>query len=224
MDDFRLDFNEVNKSMGVNLEKKTYRNERRKTVHLLPFPTRNPERVLFDNGFMPIIAGALRKLNGFPIESTGGVKYAEDIMARGKYKDNKAEAMFSHFLKNQLNQIEQGEIYDLSQITSIPMSERKPERVGEKELIHYVHDTFLVNHREEILDGLNFKTSDNIILQLLIPEKETASKISMPIYRTHFKKLEQQFKADFLLLLKHPKFLLENIDLFFAHYTFISTS
>lgn len=224
MKDFRLDFNSLNKSMGVSLEKSTYRNVRRKRVYLLPFPTRNPERVLFDNGFMPIIAGAFRKLNGISMENTAKLNEADNIMQKGKFKNEESKDMFSHFLKNELNQVEEGQVHDLSQIISVPMSENKSEKVGELDLMHYVHDTFLANSKEEFVTALSFQTSDNILMQLLIPENEESQQTSKKMYTSHFKKLEKQFKEDFLLLLKYPKFLLQNIDLFFAHYTFISIS
>lgn len=224
MNYYRLDVVSLNRAMGVNLEKGTYRNERRKRVYLLPFPTRNPERVLFDNGFMPIIAGAFRKLNGLSMEGTAALNEIESIVELGNYKDEKAKTLFSGFLKSELSEIQLGKVHDLSQIIAIPMSDKKTERIGELDLMHYVHDTFLANSSDEFIEAMSFQLPENIALQLLIPKNKVVQSTKKKLYSSHFKKLEKQFKKDFLLLLKHPNFLIQNIDLFFAHYTFISLS
>ena len=45
--------------------------------------------------------------------------------------------------------------------------------------------------------------------------------MSDKLYGNHLPRIVEQFREDFLLLLKHPSFCMQYIDLLFVHYTYI---
>lgn len=220
---YRLQAETINRVMNVNVAEKKYRNNRQDKVYLLPFPTRNPERAQFKNGFMPIVAGALRKLQNISIDSIEEQSF-DDVLAQLDFKDAIAERFFEHYIESERAIVSSGTVQDVSQLTAVPLSENANEVKGEKYLIHFVHDVFLHPYREEFLKGIQSLEPNNIIFQLFRDEETDSKKGSQILYAPKLKRLGEQFKKDFLLLLEHPSFLVQNIELLFAQYTFIAIS
>ncbi len=220
MTSYSIQVDNVNRLMKVNLEKKKYSNERRGRVHLLPFATRN-DRTEFENGFMPVIAGAFRKLYGEPIDIKESATSTEAVLQGIQFKEESAERRFEHYLETELHNMTNGNIHDLSQLKFIPLSSEDKARKGELDLAHFVHDTFLAPHADEFLEKLDEMKPQNILLNLFSPEVEQTKKGINKLYGNHLPRIVEQFRKDFLLLLRHPSFCMQYIDLFFVHYTYI---
>ncbi|MDS9471543.1 DNA phosphorothioation-dependent restriction protein DptG [Sporosarcina pasteurii] len=220
MTSYTIQSDRVNRLMGVDLEQKKYSNGRRGRVHLLPFPTRN-DRTEFENGFMPVVAGAMRKLFGEEIEIEGHATRTEDVLQSIQFREETTERRFENYLEKELQNISSGHIQDLSQLKFIPLSSEERARKGELDLAHFVHDTFLAPYAEEFIEKLNELEPQNILLNLLSTETEQPTKGVDKLYGNHLPRIVEQFREDFLLLLKHPSFCMQYIDLLFVHYTYI---
>lgn len=220
---YRLQVETINRVMNVSVSQKKYRNNRQDKVYLLPFPTRNPERAQFKNGFMPIVAGALRKLQEMPIDSIEEQSF-DEVLEQLDFKDATAELFFESYIESERTIVSSGTIQDVSQLTAVPLSKNTNEVKGEKYLIHFVHDVFLHPYREEFLKGIQSLEPNNLIFQLFSDEEAESKKGIQVLYAPKLQRLGEQFKQDFLLLLQHPSFLVQNIELLFAQYTFIAIS
>lgn len=220
MTSYKIQIDRVNRLMNVNLDKKRYSNERRGRIHLLPFATRN-DRTEFDNGFIPVVAGAFRKLYGEPIEIEGHSTRLDDVLQGIQFKEDSTGRRFEHYLETELENITNGVIHDLSQLRYIPLSAENKARKGELDLAHFVHDTFLAPYAEEFKEKVNELEPQNILLNLLSDETVEERKGSSILYGNKLPGIAEQFRDDFLLLLKYPSFCIQYIDLLFVHYTYI---
>lgn len=220
---YRLQMDTINRVMNVNIADKKYRNNRRNKVYLLPFPTRNPERAQLKDGFMPIVAGALRKLQSMSIEYYVESPL-EDVLEQLDFKDESAKQFFENYLASERAVVSSGIVQDVSQLTAVPLSDNKSEVKGEKDLIHFVHDVFLHPYREEFLQALASLKPNNVVFQLFTSNEEKERQESEVLYSPKFPLLGEQFRKDFLLLLQHPSFLIKYIELFMVQYTFIAIS
>lgn len=220
MTSYSIHADHINRLMKVNIEKKKYSNERRGRVHLLPFATRN-DRTTFENGFMPVIAGAFRKLYEEPVDIKEDVTNVEDILQGIQFKEESAERRFEHYLETELYNITNGIIHDISQVKHIPLSSEDKARKGELDLAHFVYDTFLAPYADEFLAELEEIKPQNILLNLFNAEGKQTKKGINKLYGNHLPHIVEQFREDFLLLLRHPSFCMQYIDLFFVHYTYI---
>ena len=223
MKGYCLQVETVNKQMLENSKEKKYKHHRRKKVRLLPFPTREPERAQLREGFMPIVAGSLRKLQSMPIDSYEE-KSLNEVFQQFDFKDETAKKFLENYIESERSIVANGTIHDISQLTAVPLSDRPSEAKGEKELIHFVHDVFLYPYRKEFLEALDQLEANNIIFQLLEGSSERSKKDVTVLYPSKFPLLAEQFKNDFLLLLQHQRFLVEHIELLFVQYTYVAIS
>ena len=88
--EYKLDFEKI-KSVTGKKDKYTY--GRRKITNVLPFPTREPERAKFDKGFISIVGGVVRKINGKGIREDMSENAIQELVELGNYKGEESEAL-----------------------------------------------------------------------------------------------------------------------------------
>ena len=90
----QLDFAKVKKFVE---KKGAYTYKRTTNTFVLPFPTREPERVKFNNGFGAIIGAVLRTLNGEKLEFTKDQDTLSLILSEGKFDTEETKKFFQLF-------------------------------------------------------------------------------------------------------------------------------
>jgi DNA phosphorothioation-dependent restriction protein DptG len=73
--------------------------ERRKNVCLLPFPTREPERVEFENGFLSVTGAFVRMIKGKSAEIDLKSQSFDDVLRLGKFDDHESKQLFEYYLE-----------------------------------------------------------------------------------------------------------------------------
>lgn len=221
--EYQLNYDKINKFIDKS-GKYTFR--RRSVTSVLPLPTREPERVKFDRGFSSIAGGVIRKIHGKPVFIETSDAILEDIISNGKFNDEESKELFTHYLKEQIKELHLGRITSLYQLERIPLAENEGERKGEIDLINFFFDTFIDNEVDRVQEILQRQDDSDLILEILdlsTSDSETKNK-SKATYRSFFPNLREQFIQDLENLAKNTSFLVNNISLFFAHYTFVAIS
>lgn len=219
---YQLDFEKINKFVGG----KKYTFNRRSVTHLLPFPTRKPDRATFERGYASITAGVLRKMNDKYVDITIDESNVDDILSNGKFNDEESKQLFSFYLKEQFKAFQEGKFTTLQQLERVPLTENKDEKKGEMDLVNFFYDTFIRDNKEKIkaiLEGFDEKDLIAEILDLASSDKSSPN-ASIAYYKSFFPSLKEQFLKDLQNLTKNSSFLIEHISLFFVHYTFVAIS
>lgn len=218
--EYKLDVDKIEK-FTIKNGKYTYR--RRQQTYLLPLPTRKPERAKFENGFSTITGAVLRAINDKNILKESEQDFIEHITNMGKFNDDESKEIFSHFVENQINEIERSNVTKFNQLEYIPFTENENERKGEIDFFTFFYDFFITNNKEELqslFKNLSEQDLISTILDLSSDGEKTVNQAGK--YRNTFPELQQQFLADIKILSTNTNFLIENISTLFVHYAFIA--
>ncbi len=216
---FELNFAEVEKIIG----EKGYALNRRKNTYVTPFPTRNPERANFEGGFSPVVASVLRVIGNESKYYERNEQAVEEIIQSGKFDADQSKAAFVNYLKNELKEIENGNVYKFEQLKYIPFTEASKEEKGEIMYFHFFYDLFIRQNLEEIQSIFATLESQDLlssIMNLTMVEQATFKEAAQ--YKQLFSFMQQQFVEDLRVLATNPTFLITNLEEFFVQYCYFA--
>lgn len=217
--EYQLDFVKVKKFVE---KKGAYTYKRTHNTFVLPFPTRNPERVKFSNGFGAIVGAVLRTLNGEKLEFTKDQDTLSLILSEGKFDTEETEKFFQLFVENELNEIENANISRIQYLKNIPFIDDVSERKGEKDLFRFFYDSFIRDTEEEFIEIFQSMESADLlsdIINISISEEADSFKA---VYKPLFPKLRKNFLADVRTMATNPAFCVQNLTDLALHYCFIA--
>ena len=225
--DFATNYENLLNQMNFKREEKKVKHNINKNSPLLPFKSREPERVTFDNGFYSILGEVSRLLlnkkweNNFDVNNIiseitqndsidieeGIDKYLEKLLKEYLFKDNNELKILNPYLY----------LY-------VPLSKNKNRAVGERDIALFFRDVFCRDNKQ-IISFFENNSSNHIIIDLILnnianlPEKVVDYK-----YESILPIISDLFTEDILFSVKHEKFLIDNLANIFAYYYFFYTS
>lgn len=195
-----------------------------KNSPMLPFTTRKPERVNFNNGFLSIIGElcrlSLNKKLDFSKENICDEVIDSNNLIVDEENEHVLNLLVNEYLDN--NNLKNSSYAQLFQFYSL--SDNKNEAKGEKKIAQFLNSIFFKD-----LDLNSFiedqSANSNIFLDYIcsnlenMDEVQTKKDFCMP---SSLEVVINIFKEDFNFLSKnHKSFLIENFDLFLAYYFFL---
>ena len=111
--EYKLDFEKINKFIDKK-GKYTYR--RRSITNVLPLPTREPERAKFEKGFISVVGGVIRKVNGKNVQMDVSETAIDEVIKLGNYKGEESEELFTYYLNEQMKELNDGRISTFKQM------------------------------------------------------------------------------------------------------------
>lgn len=220
--DYKLDYERINKSLG-----KSYQLYRRKKTHVLPLPTREPDRAKFERGYISIVGGVVRRMNQKSIKQEENQDLYEQLSSLVGFSNEESEDLFNHFVQKQLKELYDGKTNSLQQLEQVPLAESKNEQKGEVDYINFFYDTFIrgdENNVKEMLQRIDSPHIINDLLSNMTATDENQSQQPEQLYRNHFPDLKEQFLKDLDLLSQNESFFFGNIATLFVHYTIVAIS
>lgn len=214
------------------LKQMNYKRDEGKVTHnnfkispLLPFQTRHPERVKFDNGFNSILGEFTRiELNKKWVDDFDINKIIFDIINNNSVNtdgsDKYLEKLLKEYLFDDQNELN---IIDPYLFSYIPLSDNK-QYVGEKDIALFLRDIFCQNNK----DLVNFFEKDksshaivNLILSNITPLDDSVRDIK---YKSVLDNIVDLFTEDINYAIQHENFLKNDISNIFAYYYYFYTS
>jgi len=222
--EYKLDYEKINKFVDKK-GKYTYR--RRLVTNVLPLPTREPERAKFDKGFISVVGGVIRKINGKNILVDLTDTAIDEVIILGNYKGDESKELFRYYLTEQLKELNDGKISSFKQMEHIPFADNTSEQKGEIEFVSFFYDTFIGKDIERVREILQNIEDPNLIAEILdylSLDTEYAKNQKNESYKNFFPSLKEQFFKDLETLAQNQSFLLAHIAALFVHYTFVAMS
>lgn len=214
-----LDYAKVKKFVEKN---GAYTYKRTQNTFVLPFPTREPERVKFANGFGAIVGAVLRALNGEKLEFTKDEDTLNLILNEGKFDSKETEKYFQLFVENELNEIENSKISRIQYLKHIPFIENVKELKGEKELFQFFYDSFIRGNEEDFLETFQSMESTDLLSSIInvsiVEEAEEIDEVYKPLFTT----LRESFLQDVQTMATNPAFCVQHLTDLSLHYCFIT--
>ncbi len=223
--DFSQNYEKLLKQMNYKRDEgKVKHNNFKGYSPLLPFQTRHPERVKFDNGFNSILGEFTRiELNKKWTDNLDLDKIVTDILCNDSVitngYDEKLEVILRQYLfnDNELN------ILNPYLFSYIPLSDNK-QSVGEKDIALFLRDIFCQDN-QELVDFFEINKSNHAIINLILSNiTKLDDKISEKRYKSFLNNIVDLFNEDINFAIKHEKFLINNISNIFVFYYFIYIS
>ena len=225
--EFSQNYEKLKNQMKFNGDERKVTHNNFKSSRLLPFQTRHPERVKFDNGFNSIIGEFARiELNKSWKNDLDINQIISDIINNNsvEVEDNEDVKFLEKLLKEYLF-TENGELNILNPylFSYIPLSNNS-QSVGEKDIAHFLRDVFCQNN-EELIDFFKMKEDShpiiNLILKNIPPLEENETEVK---YRCILNGIVELFNEDIKYAINDEKFLISNISNIFAYYYFFYSS
>jgi len=222
--DFSQNYENLLKQMNYKRDERKVTHNNFKSSPLLPFQTRHPERVKFDNGFNSILGEFTRiELNKKWVDNFDMNQIVTDIIGNDSVitngYDEKLEAILQEYLfnDNELN------ILNPYLFSYIPLSNNK-QYIGEKDIALFLRDIFCQNN-DDLIDFFEIKKSNHAIINLIL---SNITKLDDKTYEVKYKSvltnIVDLFNEDINYAIKHEKFLINNISNIFELYYFFYVS
>lgn len=219
MNTFELNFDAIKKVIGET----GYSLNRRKNTYVTPFPTRNPERANFEAGFSPVMASVLRVIGNESKYYERNDQAVEEIIENGKFDQEPSKAAFANYLKNEMKEIENGNVYKFEQLKYIPFTETSKEAKGELMYFHFFYDLFIRQNIEEIQEIFSAVESQDLLSTIMnLTMVEQANFDEPAQYKQLFPFMQKQFVEDLRVLATNPTFLITNLEEFFVQYCYFA--
>lgn len=222
--DFSENYMQLLQNMNFNPDTGSLKHNINKNSHLLPFKTREPERVIFENGFLNIIGELSRiLLNKTWVKDIELKKIISRIISDVDIEEGTEdylEKLVKEYLFDDKNQLK---IFDPYLFLYVPLSPNKRSK-GEKDISLFFRDIFCRDN-PDLVNFFKNKHSDHIIINLILNNISNLSKKQTdPSYIPVLNDIADLFNEDINFLLNHKKFLMGNIDLIFAYYYYFYVS
>lgn len=221
--DFSKNYENLLNQMNFDEDSKKVTHNINKNTPLLPFKSREPERVTFDNGFYPILGEVSRLLlnkeweNNLDVNNIISGITKNDSIDIEDSTDKYLEKLLKEYLFKENDELK---ILNSYLYLYVPLSEKKRRFVGEMDMAIFFRDIFCRNNNE-LVNFFENNGSNHIIIDLILnnianfPDKTTNYK-----YESILPSISNLFTEDIVFAVKHEKFLIENIIYIFAYYYF----
>lgn len=207
----------------VMLKGGKYTNGRRDKTYVLPLPTREPERVRFQNGFSQITAGIVRLLLQSDIDSDQHDLNVDQLLDLGKFDSDDSRSWFKDYLNHQQELLHNEQTKQFTQLSFVPLSTSN-ERKGQIDFIQYVHGALIQGQEETLTPLFSNNPNQDLLSELLYSHDSQEDQRVTSLYPALFPSLRKQFVDDLTHLYKNPTFFLENLNHLLVHYTFVLLS
>lgn len=214
----------LKKNLNFNEKNKNFKHNINIDAPLLPFQTRNPERVKFMNEFKGITGEFLRlALDTALIEEIEVDSIINNIVASVDVEDSDSpylELFIKNYLMNSHNKIN---IVHPYLVQYINLSEGK-QKVGEEAIALFLRDILIENNSclEKVFKQ---KETEHILCKLILnhlPDLKEVKNDKKYIGKLDF--IKKVFNEDINYLSSFPNYLIKNIDLILAYYYFFYCS
>lgn len=213
-------YKELRKSLSIKEDKVGLKHTINKKSPILPFPTRNPERAKFSEGFNGVTGEFSRIISGNTIDEEVSM---ETVIEKITNKVNPStedtfyfERLLRMFLADDLKKMKVFHPHILQYIPLASNSEAK----GEKNIALFIRDV-LAQDSTFLEDFFEKSEADDLVVKLILDQLDhlEASETKMR-YHTVLPVISEVFQEDFLYLTKHQDYFIENVDLLLAYYYF----
>lgn len=224
--DFSDNYDAVLKQMNVRLDTRKMKHNINKNTPLLPFQSREPERVIFEKGFYRILGEFARiELNKKWDNNLNIDDLFRDIIESDEVEvEDDSEEYLKKLIQEYLfNEKDELVILNPYLFLYIPLSNNKRSK-GQHEIALFIRDIFSKDNEKLRNFFTNKKTSHTFVKFILnfmpgldpveIPEK----------YVKKFDNIVNLFNEDINFAIDYDNFLIENIDKIFAYYYFFYIS
>lgn len=222
----QLSLQDLRKSLNVKETngKLTLKHTINKKATFFPFQTRNPERAKFKEGFAPVLGQLFRNVEhlkeDFELNSDQIIRNISDQVSMEV--DDKQH--FERILESFLFQSNSLRIFHPMMYKFIPLSESK-EKIGEREIAHYLYDSLLNAECEQFKDFLQLQENEHVLARLIHQHMPTLdSETPKPKYANTLPFIQDLFLEDLQTLLSNRDFFMNHISLFMAYYYFYSVT
>ncbi|MGN1185790.1 MAG: DNA phosphorothioation-dependent restriction protein DptG, partial [Methanobrevibacter wolinii] len=225
--DFSDNYDNVLHQLNVKLNTKKVKHNINKNTPLLPFQSREPERVIFENGFYRVLGEFAR------IELDK--KWDKDLDIERLFNDIKEDSNevevgdgIEEYLKKIIKEYlfnEKDELIILNPFLFlyIPLSNNKRAK-GQHEIALFFRDIFAKDN-DKLRNFFKNKDTNHTFIKFILnyipnlPNEETNVK-----YVKKFNNIVNLFNEDINFIIDYEDFLIENINKIFAYYYFFYVS
>lgn len=219
--DFARNYEILLNQMNFNIEDKKVTHNYNKNTPMLPFKTREPERVVFENGFYNILGEFTRlSLDKTWVDGLDINQIIQGIVNDDVEVDDEDEKYLEKLLKEYLFN-EKGELKILNPylFLYIPLNSNK-RSIGQKDIALFFRDVFSKDN-PNIANFFKNNEPNHIIINLILNNISDLEDKNTDIhYMTILDNIVELFNEDMNFAVKHEKFLIENIGNIFAYYYF----
>ena len=191
---------------------------------LLPFQTRHPERVKFDNGFKTILGEFTRiELNKSLIEDFDVNQIIVDIINDSSVDAYGEEKFLEKLLKEYLFTENELNILNPYLFSYIPLSQNK-QSIGEKDIALFLRDIFCQDN-EQLIKFFEKGKSPHAVINLILSNiPELDDKVTPVKYKPVLNNVVELFNEDISYAINYENFLINDISNIFAYYYFFYIS
>lgn len=223
--DFSANYEILKDQMKYKRKEKKVTHNNFKISPLLPFQTRHPERVKFDNGFSSVLGEFTRIelnkkwvddfdinqiildiINTNSVNTDGSDKYLKELLKEYLFDDNNELKIINPYL-----------------FSYIPLSNNK-QATGERDIALFLRDIFCLDNSELVNFFAANKSNHaiiNLILSHITPLDDNITDVK---YKSVLDNIVEVFKEDIDFALEHESFLKNNISNIFSYYYFFYIS
>ncbi len=211
---------ELRRSLSVKEEKKGLKHTINKKCPILPFPTRNPERAKFAEGFSGVTGEFARIVNGNKLESKVSIDDVVEKITEQVRPDEEDQPYFEKLVRSFLvDDLKSMKVFHPHILQYMPLAIGK-EAKGEQEIALFIRDVLL--QKDEILAGYFEKSVADHLMAKLILENLDHLESSQFHQKYHglIPEISNLFQEDIIYLAKHREYFINHIHLFLAYYYF----
>ena len=222
---FSQNYEELLKHMKYKHDEKKVTHNNFKSSPLLPFQTRHPERVKFDNGFNSILGEFSRlELNKKWIDDFDVNQIILDIINNNSVNiegdDKHLEILLKEYLFNDNNELN---ILNPFLFSYIPLSDNK-QAIGEKDIALFLRDVFSKDN-ENLVNFFRKNKSSHAIINLILSNIEELDDETIPVkFESMLPNIVDLFNEDINYAIEHKNFLINDISNIFSYYYFFYIS
>ena len=211
---------ELRKFLSIKDNKKGLKHSINKKSPILPFPTRNPERVKFLEGFNGVTGEFSRIISGNTIDNDISIEAVIENMTAEVNPNEEDKPYFEKlvrtFLTDDLKTMKVFHPYILQYIPLAPGKESK----GEKDIALFIRDV-LFRDNQALNNFFDKSNADHLMTKLILNQLDYLKKAeTSERYHQLLSEISEVFQEDIIFLTGHREYFLENIHLFLGYYYF----
>ncbi len=223
--EYSQNYEKLLKQMNFKRDEGTVKHNNFKNSPLLPFQTREPERVKFDNGFNSILGEFTRiELNKKWMDNLDMNQIISDMITNKSVitngNDKYLEKLLQQYLFNANHELN---ILNPYLFSYIPLSNNK-QSVGEKDIALFLRDIFC-QENDDLVNFFESNKSNHAIINLILSNiTKLEDKRSEVKYQSVLDNIVCLFNEDITFAINHKKFLINSISNIFVFYYFFYIS
>ena len=222
---FSQNYNDLLQHMSYKHDEKKVKHNNFKSSPLIPFQTRHPERVKFDNGFNSIIGEFTRiELNKTWIDDFDVNQIISNIINSNSVNIDDSDKHLEILLKQYLfDDNDELNILNPFLFLYIPLSNNR-QAIGEKDIALFMRDVFCQDN-ENLVNFFKKKHSNHAIINLILSNiRELDDNITPVKYIPILDNIVDLFNEDINYAINHENFLIRDISNLFSYYYFFYIS